>query len=132
VLRPPTQRGGRGAQPNATPPEPVNVEGAGRVHELRLENGAWRIAGTIESRPAPNQRLGTAIALAGDVAVIGAPGDAEGHGAAFVFRRSAAKGAWSEATRLVAFSGVRDDAFGSAVAIDGDDVWVGSPVNRGI
>ncbi|HUF50389.1 MAG TPA: choice-of-anchor B family protein [Longimicrobiales bacterium] len=125
--------GGRpgGAAP-ATPAEPVTIEGAGRVYEFRLANGAWQAAGALDARPVLNQNFGTALALTGDLAVIGAPGDADGHGAAFVFRRNAETGAWTEATRLVAFSGVRGDAFGTSVAIDGADVWVGSPVNRGI
>ena len=125
--------GGGGNAQAATPaPEPVTVEGAGRVYEVRLENGAWQVAGALDSRPVQNQALGSSLALNGDVAVIGAPGDADGHGAAFVFRRNPQTGAWTESSRLVAYNGVRGDAFGTSVAIDGADVWVGSPVNRGI
>ncbi|MCI0434011.1 MAG: choice-of-anchor B family protein [Gemmatimonadetes bacterium] len=121
-------RGGRGGAPQPAGP----VEKAGRVDEFRLENGAWREVGPLSVSPEANALFGAALALEGDAAIVGAPGSSDGHGAAFVYRRDPGSGVWSEPSRLTAFSGMRGDRFGGAVAITGGDVWVGAPVTRGI
>ncbi|MCA9667161.1 MAG: hypothetical protein KC503_16295 [Myxococcales bacterium] len=73
-------------------------------------------------------RFGEAIALSGDTAVIGSPGDdskGTDAGAAYVFVRGAS--GWVEQAKLVASDGAAGDAFGITVAIDGDTVLVGAP-----
>lgn len=69
--------------------------------------------------------FGQALAVSGDVAVVGAPDMDGGRGAAFVFTRAA--GVWTEAARLQASDRSADDNFGAAVAIDGDRIVVGAP-----
>ncbi len=73
--------------------------------------------------------LGSAVALEGDIAVVGAKfkDTAAGHqaGAAYVYVRSPA--GWSEVARLTASDGAADHEFGRATAINGDTVVVGSP-----
>ncbi|MEX1183895.1 MAG: choice-of-anchor B family protein [Gemmatimonadota bacterium] len=105
--------------------------GAGRVYEFALVDGTWREAAVLESVAERNATFGTSIALDGDVAVIGAPGSGNGHGAAFIYRRDAGSGAWSEQSRLAAFNSVAGDRFGTSVAVAGSDVWVGAPAPRG-
>ena len=65
-------------------------------------------------------------------AVIGAPLSRLGFGAAFVFNLDTATGNWSEGARLDAPEALEGDVFGGSVALDGDDVWVGAPVVRGL
>ena len=79
---------------------------------------------------AADDRFGIAVAVGGDIAVIGAEhatvGDHTGQGAAYVFSRSG--GTWSEFMRLTAQAGLSDDAFGRAVAVgaSGNPVVVGA------
>ncbi|MEM7201304.1 MAG: hypothetical protein AAF628_13615 [Planctomycetota bacterium] len=79
---------------------------------------------------AATDAFGAAVALQGGRAVFGAPGvDLGGtndSGAAYVFERESG-GAWREAMKLIATDPGVADRFGSAVAVDGDWILVGSP-----
>jgi hypothetical protein len=66
---------------------------------------------------------GNAVALDGDVAVIGCPGDANTRGFAFVFARSG--GVWTQQAALSAQGGHIGDLFGGSVAVSGTTVAVG-------
>lgn len=75
--------------------------------------------------------FGSAVALDGDTLLVGArlhdlPGAADA-GAAYVFVRVA--GAWVEQARLVAPDAAAFDAFGVAVALDGDTAVVGASLD---
>lgn len=75
-------------------------------------------------------KLGKSVALWGQTLVVGAPSETQslqtvGRGAAFVFTRSGTS--WSEQAKLVASGSATDDAAGTAVAIEQDDVAVGTP-----
>ena len=122
------RRGGRG---RTTAPVAA-IREAGGVFEFRLENGAWQQGEEMTTRAEAEAGFGTAIAFEGDVAVIGAPGSGGGYGGAFLFTRDAGTGVWTEQSRLAAFNGKRGDRFGDAVSLDGDDLWVGAPVSRGL
>jgi hypothetical protein len=76
--------------------------------------------------------FGRAVAIDGDVAVIGAPNEGNpgtglpiGQGAAYVFRRTS--GVWSEDSKLMDLEGAPSDKFGAAVAISNGLAVVGSP-----
>lgn len=65
------------------------------------------------------------VALAGDTAVVGAPGQGVNQsGAAYVFTRTG--GVWSQQALLKASNADTGDKFGSAVAISGDTLVVGA------
>lgn len=74
--------------------------------------------------------FGSAVALEGDTAVIGAPkisGNPSGlqsPGAAYVYLFS--NGSWSQQAKLTADDGVNGDEFGIAVALSGDTILVGA------
>jgi hypothetical protein len=74
--------------------------------------------------------LGSSVALAGDLAVLGAavgvqqPGNV-GTGTAHVFTRSGT--AWAERTRLAASDSNAGDRFAQVMALDGDRVLLGAP-----
>jgi hypothetical protein len=80
--------------------------------------------------------LGSAIAISGDVVVVGAPVDDAGvgvpqQGSAYVFVRPL--GGWSSVTetaRLTASDGSAFDGFGTSVAIDRDSIVIGAPGHR--
>lgn len=83
----------------------------------------------IASDPALDDAFGSAVAIDNETAVIGAPGAddvADGAGAVYVFLRGS-DGSWSETIKLTAPDGMAGDAFGTAVAIDGNRLVVGAP-----
>ena len=74
-----------------------------------------------------NDRFGWAVAVEGDTIVVGAEGETNDRGAAYVFVKPA--GNWAadtETAKLTAPDGAGDDAFGSTVAVDGDFIVVGA------
>lgn len=82
----------------------------------------------MASDAAPSDEFGASVALAGDVALVGAPGVddlGQDSGAAYVFRRQA--GVWTEEAKLLPLNGAAGDAFGTSVAILGDIAVVGAP-----
>jgi len=72
--------------------------------------------------------FGWAVAVSGDTALVGSPGDmvgdASSQGAAYVFARSGT--AWGLPQRLTAADGAEYDEFGIAVAVSGDAALVGA------
>lgn len=73
--------------------------------------------------------FGVDVDLQGSLALIGAYGDEESagleSGAAYVFVRSGAT--WSQQDKLIASDGAMEARFGSAVALDGVNAWIGAP-----
>ncbi len=69
--------------------------------------------------------FGRSLAVSGNLTVVGAPGAAGFDGAAYVFEHSAA--GWTQVAELTASDGSIGDQFGTAVAIDGEEVAVGAP-----
>ncbi len=77
---------------------------------------------------AGGDKLGYAVALDGNTALLGATGDdfgaANDQGSAYVFTRSGAT--WSQQAKLVANDGAANDQFGWSVGLSGDTVVIGS------
>ncbi|GJM24740.1 MAG: hypothetical protein DHS20C16_11550 [Phycisphaerae bacterium] len=69
------------------------------------------------------------VAVDGDTAVIGAPGDNDDRGAAFVFRLI--DGTWQQIRKLTADDLSTNDDFGTSVAISGGTIVVGVPAGDG-
>jgi hypothetical protein len=104
-------------------------------------SGAWGPA--VRQFPQPStpqasgEAFGSAVAIDGDVAVIGAPGfdttTEVNCGAAYVYRYNPGSGTWQYEARLLAFDGAfmldttSYETFGRSVAISGDVIVVGGP-----
>ncbi len=71
-----------------------------------------------------DDEFGYSVALDGDIAVVGAPGNNSGQGAAYVFTRDS--NGWGSPVTLAAATGAANDAFGHSVAVDGNTVIVGA------
>jgi MYXO-CTERM domain-containing protein len=103
---------------------------AGAAYVYVLEGASWELQQklTAEDGAGEAERFGLRIAVDGDLAVVGAS-DATlsvgEEGAAYVFARTGA--AWVQQQKLVAADGGPYDNFGTAVAIHGDTILVGSP-----
>jgi len=103
------------------------------VHVYRKPAAGW--AGTVAAAARLELPIGSslsAIDMDGGVIVGGAPrvpvGGQIGRGAAYIYREPAAgwSGTVSAVAELIAGDGNEFDAFGSAVSIAGDEVWVGN------
>lgn len=94
---------------------------------FEAQGGVWSVTAAFNTTgPAADGRLGAAVAVDGDVIVVGAPGTGGGQGAAYILERSG--GLWSE-TATLSPSATPQQAFGTAVAISGAVVVVASADN---
>lgn len=112
---------------------PGSADGAGAVHTYRLSGDAWIHAGTLPARDlAANDGFGSAVAVEGDHALVGAPAANGGTGVVIVYRQVSGSENWEEHSRLVGFDASVPGRIGSALAADGGDVWVGAPATGGL
>ncbi len=104
-------------------------DNAGTAHLYRLDAGTWTHAAMVEPEGVmPNDRFGAAVAFAGGIAVIGAPGTNNRAGTAYRFRMS------REGIEMVGQLDAgqeRNDGFGSSILIDGDAIAIGAPLAGG-
>ncbi len=64
--------------------------------------------------------FGISVSVSGDTAIIGANGDDDWKGSAYVFTRTG--GVWNQQAKLTADDGAADDCFGEFVSVSGDTV----------
>ncbi|HET9066638.1 MAG TPA: choice-of-anchor B family protein [Gemmatimonadales bacterium] len=102
-------------------------KGAGVVHAYaRSASGPWRHRQAVQpANGAAGDAFGSAIAIDGETAVVGAPGAGDGVGAAYVLHRTG--GEWRVAVKLTPQDTAVARGFGSAVAIRGDRLLIGAP-----
>jgi hypothetical protein len=77
-------------------------------------------------------RFGHSIQLMDNMLVVGAPGDITGgveSGSVYVFRGSENQASWSLVRKIRMPGSTAEDAYGSSVATNGDDVAAGAPEN---
>ena len=106
----------------------AGARGAAYVFERGAGAGAWRQTAKLQAADgAAGDNLGFAVAVQGDVILVGAPGHNENRGAAYAFRRGAQAGQWVQAAKLVPESSDSTARFGAALALDRDVALVGAP-----
>jgi hypothetical protein len=71
--------------------------------------------------------FGVSVSLDDDTAFIGAWGDDDWKGSAYVFTRTGST--WAQQQKLVASDGATDDEFGFSVSLDGDTAFIGSKMD---
>ncbi|WP_438039111.1 MYXO-CTERM sorting domain-containing protein [Sorangium sp. So ce128] len=91
--------------------------------------GVWTQQASLHARdPARDDYFGSAVALSGDTALVGAQGDDDDvfvdTGSAYVFVRRL--GVWTQQAKLVATDREPRDYFGISVALSGDTALVGA------
>jgi hypothetical protein len=95
--------------------------GTGAAYVYRRTGNEWQPTAVLKAEDgAEGDRFGTAVAISGNVIVVGAKGhDADGAeaGAAYVFAWSGDE--WVQQTKLAPPSAAANAHFGTAVAIDG-------------
>jgi len=109
--------------------------GAAYIRRYDPLSGTWIEEAKLRASDGlPGDQFGWQVAVAGDVAVIGAPrADTLGldSGSAYIFRYDTVLGVWSEEQKLVAPDGAAGDAFGVDVAIEGERIVVGADAHDG-
>jgi hypothetical protein len=120
---------------------PLAVSGAGAAYVFTRNGTAWSQQARLQaSNSAASSWFGQSVAISGDTAVAGAPGEASnatgvngnqantsaaGAGAAYAFTRSA--GTWTQQAYLKASNTAASDGFGRTIALDGSALVVGAP-----
>lgn len=114
--------------------DPMSTLACGGVFIFARDEGgadAWgQIARLVPSDPIAGAQFGNAIAVDGDVLVVGAPaaldGNGDASGAVYVFRRTA-PATWAEEDRISVDSMLGIERFGASVDVDDPLLVVGSP-----
>lgn len=97
--------------------------GAGLLYERTA--GGWVLADTLfAAQPEHGADLGASVALEGDRAVLGAPGNSLDVGKVLVFERTA--GGWVEVDQLHPAGPETVRGFGTSVEVSGDRILVGA------
>ncbi len=88
--------------------------------------GNWsQLTKLVAGDAAMGDRFGTAVALSGNTALVGAFGDDGFAGSAYLFQDS---GTWSQIEKLMASDAVSGDQFGFSAALEGNAALVGAPL----
>ncbi|MHC4789514.1 MAG: FG-GAP repeat protein, partial [Planctomycetota bacterium] len=100
----------------------IEVDDAGAAYPVTIDPTVVNEDAKLTASDAAAYDLFGSVALSGDTAVVGAPGDDHASGtdagSAYVFVRNGAT--WSEQAKLTASDAAADDRFGSSVAISGN------------
>ncbi|MBX3290498.1 MAG: VCBS repeat-containing protein [Acidobacteria bacterium] len=106
----------------------VNGINAGSAYVFIKTGTTWtRLQNLLASDGAADDVFGISVAISGDTAIIGAPGDDDNgseSGSAYIVTRNG--GQWTEMQKLTASDGAAGDSFGTSVSISGDTAIVGS------
>ncbi len=107
----------------------------GRAQVFRFGGGVWQLEATLTAGDGqPFDAFGSAVALAGDQALIGASavddGGLNNRGAVYVFDLLPS-GQWVERQKLLAPDGQEEDLFGDALDVAGDRAVAGAPQATG-
>lgn len=109
--------------------EASNGNLAGAAYIFHRDDTTWnQQAKLLASDGGPDDNFGSAVAISGDLAIVGSPQNGPSSpdsGAAYIFVRNGSN--WSQEAKLAANDGDIEDRFGSSVAISGALAIVGSP-----
>ena len=102
-------------------------ERTGRVLVFKREGNEWKTTTRLTPNGLQkNDRYGAPIRVEGDRVLVSAAGFASNVGAVFTFVPDP-QFDWKEGGRLLPYDGRAGDQFGSAIAVDGNHVWIGTP-----
>ena len=105
-----------------------SAAGAAYIFTRNPATGEWsQLQKLTASDSANGDKFGGGVAIDGDTLIVGAENARNGSpytGAAYIFVKTG--GVWAQQAKLLASDGITLDAFGNAVAIDGDTVVIGA------
>jgi predicted amidohydrolase len=112
----------------------IEVADEGAIYPVTIDPTLTQQQKLEASDAGESDNFGSSVAISGDTVVIGSPLDdgAAGvdQGSAYVFVRSGA--VWSQQQKLEASDASARDFFGNSVAISGDTVVVGAPLDDAV
>lgn len=119
------------------PFDSAGAPNSGSVRLYRLSGASWQYQGAlVASDGTTGDRFGAAIAMDGNILVVGAPDDDDAganYGAVYIFERFGSL--WIQTAKITPPGATTDDYFGRAVAVEGSRLVIGStplsPANRG-
>ena len=105
---------------------------SGRASVFLQASGVWSLqANLIAADAAPDDFFGHAVAISGDLVVVGAYvddiADVVNSGSAYVFRRNGAL--WTQLDKYIASDAAVNDSFGFGVALNGGTAVIGAPMD---
>jgi sugar lactone lactonase YvrE len=104
----------------------ANTSYQGAAYVFVSNAGAWTQQQELTaSDGAASDQFGYSVSVSGDTAVIGAVGNSNFQGAAYVFVRNS--GVWDQQQELAASDGSGGVDFGLAVSVSGDTAAIGAP-----
>lgn len=108
---------------------PAHADGRGAVYVFfRDAAGSWAQSEKIEAGDLPaSSGFGTSLVVDKEQLYVGAPGYERRAGAVFQFSFDTESRQWRQHEVLTAFEDGRNVQFGTALAMDGSDLWVGAP-----
>ena len=99
--------------------------GSGGATVFVLRDGTWVFqAQLIGADTGSQDHFGKSVSVRGDTLAVGAHGDEDGRGAAYVFTRSGSS--WTQQAKLVAPDAGPNDVFGTSISVSGDTLVVGA------
>ena len=105
-------------------------QNAGSAHLFRRNGGTWlHSAQLLASDGNAFNRFGAALAISGTNVLVGAQAADQGAGATYAYNIS--NGSATFQSRFVTNDRGATDAFGSAIALDGDTALIGAPQHSG-
>ena len=78
----------------------------------------------VDPSPSTAVQMGFSVAISGDIAIVGNPGEADNKGSGFIYVRNG--GTWELQQEIAAIDGNADGHFGWSVAISGETAVVGA------
>lgn len=111
---------------------PTQNDRAGAVYVFRRDTGGgWSQEQKLTGSDVQSgDRFGGAVAVDGDKALIGAPGQDTSTGAVYAFRRDA-DGSWRQLSKVTGNGLEQRSDFGATVALEGNSAFIGAPGANG-
>ncbi len=107
--------------------EPANPHQPGMVYIYRRADGNWSQQNKLSASDGKvGDSFGTSLSTDGDRMLIGAPDQADGRGAAYIFSQ-AGEDPWSETSRIALADTNAEVGLGASVALNGDLAFIGAP-----
>ena len=102
-----------------------NGNSSGSAYLFTRSNGVWsQQAKVMATDGAADDYFGYSVSLFGDGLAVGASGDEDESGSAYLFTRS--NGVWSQQAKLTAIDGAASGRFGTSVSLWGESLAVGA------
>lgn len=109
----------------------VIASGAAYIFDRDPATGIWNeTAKLIPTDPVAGDQFGGSVCLAGNWAVVGAPGNddrADMSGAAYLFHKNAVTAVWEEIDKITAGDARAGDRLGYSVSLSGETALLGAP-----